>query len=267
LTEIRIKTLIGREEMAFESITTSPWFWRIIVTIITLIGATLIIKWFTYFLKRSKEKWDIDATLIQVLHEIIKYSIYAIAIIIILNAFGFNITAIAVSLGIFGIAIGFGARDTISNFISGVFILADKSVRVGDIIEISNQKGKVTKLGFRTTTLLTYDKRIIKVPNSVFSSSPYINYTVSEIRRVDLNITLPYTPKLNETIKKLEDTASNCDDILKKPKPKVIIKELSDLGVKLKLCVWINDPWMTATSRSNLARDINEVLVELQSVK
>lgn len=255
--------------MVLESITSTPWFQErlqdLIVTIIVLLGASLIIKWITYFLKRAKQRWDVDATLIQVLHEIIKYSIYAIAIIIILKEIGWDITGIILSLGIFGIAIGFGARDTISNFISGIFILADKSVRVGDIIEISNQKGKVTQLGFRTTTLLTYDKRVIKVPNSVFSSSPYINYTVSETRRVDLNITVPYKLKLDETVKKLEEIASSRDDILKKPKPKVIVKELSDVGVKLKLCVWINDPWKVTTSRSNLAKDVNEVLTEMQS--
>ena len=251
--------------MAFESITTSSWFLDILVILITLIVAVLIIKWFAFFLKRSKEKWDIDATLIQVLNEIITYSIYAIAIIIILNELGFNITAIAVSLGIFGIALGFGARDTISNFISGIFILADKSVRVGDIIEISNQKGKVSQLGFRTTTLITYDKRVIKVPNSIFSSSPYINYTTSEIRRVDLNITIPYSLPLEKAIKALEDTASASAEALKKPKPKVIVKELADVGIKLKLCIWINDPWRVTSSRSNLARDINKVLNEMQS--
>lgn len=251
--------------MALESVTTAPWFKDIIVIAVTLFGASLIIKWATYFLKKAREKWDIDLTLIQVLHEIIKYSIYATALIIILRELGFDVTAIAVSLGIFGIAISFGARDTISNFISGIFILADKSVRVGDIIEISSKKGKVTKLGFRTTTLLTYDKKVIKVPNSIFSSSPYINYTASDTRRVDLDITVPYNLDLNKIIKKLEDTASNRDDILKRPKPKVIVKELSDVGVKLKLCVWINDPWRVTSSRSNLAKDVNKVIIEIQS--
>ncbi|MGZ7047277.1 MAG: mechanosensitive ion channel family protein [Methanobacterium sp.] len=246
--------------MAFEEITSAPWFRDIIVTIITLVGTYLIIKWLTYFLKRSKEKWDIDATLIQVLHEIFKYSIITFAILIILNELGFNVTAIAVSLGIFGIAIGFGARDTISNFISGIFILADKSVRVGDILEISNQVGKVVKLGFRTTTLLTYDGRVVKVPNSLFSSNPYINYTASEIRRVELDITIPYNFELEETMSNIEDIASSRLDILKKPKPKVIVKELSDVGVKLKLCVWINDPWKVITFRSEIARDVNKVI-------
>lgn len=251
--------------LVFEEITSAPWFKDVVVTIITVIGAFLIFRWFKYFLNRSKEKWDVDPTLIQVLHEIIKYSIIIIAIIIILDELGYNITAFVVSLGIVGIAVGFGARDTISNFISGIFILADKTVRVGDIIEISNQKGKVSKLGFRTTTLLTYDKRVIKVPNSIFSSSPYINYTASKTRRVELDITVPYDLELEETIKALEDVASSLHDILKKPKPQVSVKELSDAGVKLKLCIWINDPWEVINSRSELARNVYKALDEIRS--
>lgn len=250
--------------MVLESVTSSPWFRDIIVTIVTLLGASLIYKWFTYFLKKSQKKWDIDLTLALAIHEIVKYSIYAVAIIIILKEFGFDITAIAVSLGIVGIAIGFGARDTISNFISGIFILADKSIKIGDVIEISNQKGKVVKLGFRITTLLTYDEKLIKVPNTIFSSSPYINYTASDNRRVDLNITVPYNLELEETIKILELTASKREDILNKPKPKVIVKELADAGVKLKLCVWIKDPWRVGNSRSDLARDVNKALFKIR---
>lgn len=253
--------------MALEWITTAPWFQDIIVIAVALLGASLIYRWAIYLLKKAKERWDIDVTLIQALHEVIKYSIYGITALVIFKELGFDLTAIVVSLGIVGIAVGFGARETISNFISGIFILADKSVRVGDVIEISNQKGKVVKMGFRITTLLTYDKRIIKVPNTIFSSSPYINYTASETRRVDLNITLPSKFELEKTIKALEDTALTCEDVLKKPKPKVIVKELSDVGVKLKLCTWINDPWRVSSSRSNLARKVNEVLTEMQSNK
>lgn len=251
--------------LVFEEITTAPWFRDVVVTIITLIGAFLIIKIAEYFLNRSKEKWDIDVTLIQVLSEIVKYSIITFAIMIILNELGFNITAIAVSLGVVGIAVGFGARDTISNFIAGTFILADKSVRVGDIIGISNQKGKVVKLGFRTTTLLTYDERIIKVPNSLFSSNPYINYTVSDTRRVELKITIPYDLELEETIKALEDMVTSRKDVLKNPKPKVVVKELSDTGIRTILCMWINNPWEVITSRSEIAREVNEVLDDLKS--
>ncbi len=253
--------------MDLESVITAPWFKDVLVIVITLVGAYLILKWITYSLNKSKEKWDIDPTLIQVTDEIIKYSIYVIAIIIILNELGFNLTALALSLGIVGIAVGFGARDTISNFISGIFILADKTVRVGDVIEISDQVGKVTKLGFRTTTLLTYDERLIKVPNSIFSSNPYINYTASETRRVELDITIPYDFDLDKTVEAIEDVASSSDKILKKPNPKIIVKELSEQGVKIVLWFWINDPWNVVTLKSAVAKDVNRILDEIRSKK
>lgn len=232
----------------------------IIAIIVTIVASFLIVKWVSRFLKNTGSKWNFDVTTIQVLTEIIKYTIYAIAIAIILGIFGIDITAIAVSLGVVGIAVGFAARDTLSNFISGIFILADKSFRVGDVVEVSNQKGKVVKLGFRLTTILTYDQKIITIPNALFSTNPFINHTASDTRRVDLDITIPYTMKLEETSKSLEDMATVCDWVLKKPKPKVIIRELVDVGVKLTLCVWINDPWRVTEYRSALAKEAKKLL-------
>ena len=249
--------------MTIDSFLSGIGIYDIIVIAITLIVAFIIIKWFSYFLKKTGARLDIDVTLIQVLREIIKYTIIAIVITVILKQLGIDITAIALSFGIVGIAVGFAARDIIANFISGMFVIADKSFRVGDIIEVSNIKGKVIKMGLRLTTIQTYDKKIITVPNSLFSTNPYINYTGSDTRRVDLDITIPHDNKLDETLKSLEDMASKCDWVLKKPKPKVLIKELSDVGIKLKLCVWINDPWNVDSSRSQLAKDVIKLIQPL----
>lgn len=246
--------------MAIDSLLTNLQLQDVIIIAVTIVVAFSIIKWASYFLKKTGSKWDIDITLIQVLTEIIKYTIYVIVVLIILNTLGINVTAIAVSFGIVGIAVGFAARDTLSNFISGMFILADKNFRVGDIIEVSNQKGKVVKMGFRQTTILTYDQKIITIPNSSFSTNPFINHTASDTRRVDLDITIPYDMELEETLKSLEIMAARCDWVLKKPKPKVIVKELVDVGVKLTLCVWINDPWRITQYRSVLAKEAKKLL-------
>lgn len=247
--------------MTIESFLSSIDIRDILIIIITLIVAFILIKWFNYFLKKTGTRLDIDATVIQVLREIIKYIIIAIAITVILKQLGIDITAIALSFGIVGIAVGLAARDIIANFISGMFVFADKSFKVGDVIEVSNVKGKVVRMGLRLTTIQTYDKQIITVPNSLFSTNPYINYTGSDIRRVDLDITLPYEEKLEDTLKSLEDVASKCDWVLKKPKSKVMVKELSDTGVKLMLSVWINDPWRVTESKSLLAKEVNKIIV------
>ncbi len=253
--------------MLLGSFLTNVGIYDIIVVVVTLFIAFIVIKWVTYFIKKTGTRLDIDVTVIQVLREIIKYTVIAAALTLVLRQIGIDVTAIALSFGIVGIAVGFASRDIIANFISGMFVFADKSFRVGDIIEVSNKKGKVIKMGLRLTTIQTYDKKIISVPNSLFSTNPYINYTGSDLRRVDLNITIPYGLELDETLKSLEGIALKCDWVLEKPKPKVIVKELSDIGVQLMLCVWTNDPWKVTESRSLLAKEANKLLVDKNAEK
>lgn len=234
---------------------------NLVLAIVTILVAIIITRWTAYFLKRTGKRWDIDVTVIQVLQDIIQYTVYILAVSLILKQLGIDITAIAVSLGIVGVAVGFAARDIIANFISGMFILADKSFKVGDTISISNQKGKVTKVGFRTTTITTPDNTVITIPNSAFSTSPYVNYTYMDRRRVDLNVTIPYNVDLEELTDKIEKLVNNYEWVMHDPKPKVMLLELSDVGVKAKITAWTTDPWKVASYRSLMAEELKKILV------
>ena len=232
-----------------------------VLIIFTIVFTIIITKWADYFLRRIGKKWDVDLTVIQVLQDIINYSIYILAASLILKELGIDITAIAVSLGIVGVAVGFAARDIIANFISGIFILADKSFKVGDTISVSNQKGKVTKVGFRITTITTPDNTVITIPNSSFSTSPYVNYTYMDRRRVDLNVTIPYNLDLEELTKKIEKMVNEYEWVMHDPKPKVLLLELSDVGVKAKITAWTSDPWNVASYRSLMAEELKKIMV------
>jgi small conductance mechanosensitive channel len=247
--------------MNLETIINNPLLKDIIVTIIILIASLLIIKWTSIFINNTGKKFEFDATLIQVINELIKYTIYALAVTLILNELGINITAIAVSLGIVGIAVGFAARDTISNFISGLFVLGDKSFKVGDIIEISDQKGKVTIMGFRVTKLVTADNNIITIPNSNFSKNVFINHTLLEGKRVDLDVNIPYNIKVEDISESFKELTSGFKWALDVPKANVIINELSDTGIKATLSVWVDDPWKVVEYRSIIAKKIGPLLV------
>lgn len=238
-----------------------PLLVDIITIAVTLTGAFLIIKLINHFIRKAIERFDIEITLLQVLQEIVKYTVIAFAVVIIFNELGINVSALVLSLGIVGVAVGFAARDTLSNFISGLFILGDKSFKVGDIIEVAQAKGEVFKVGLRVTTILTPDKKTITVPNSSFSKNPYINYTAAEKRMVDLELTIPYELKLEDTIKSVENTASKLSWVLNKPEPHVLITELSDTGIKATLNVWVDDPWEIAEYKSSLARKVKDLLV------
>ena len=238
-----------------------PLYINLIKIAIILIVSFIIIKGTIYIVRRTGKRWNLEPTLIHVIIEILKYSGIAVAITLALREFGWNVSAILVSMGIVGIAIGFGARDTISNFIAGMFILADKSFLIGDIVEMSGQKGKVMKLGLRVTTFKTDDNNIITIPNSTFSKNLFINHTAQETRRVGLDVNIPYDLELEETVTSLIDMASKCKWALHDPKPNVFIKEMTDTGIKATLNVWVSDPWKTSTYRSQLAMEIKELLV------
>jgi len=247
--------------MNLETILNNPLLKDIISTIIILIASLLIIKWTSIFINNTGKKFESDQTLIQVINEIIKYTVYALAVTLILNEIGINITAIALSLGIVGIAVGFAARDTISNFISGLFVLGDKSFKVGDIIEISDQKGKVLVMGFRVTKLVTPDNNIITIPNSNFSNKVFINHTPLEEKRVDLEVKIPYNVKVEEISQSFEKLTSGFRWALDEPKANVIINELTDTGINATLSVWVDDPWKVAEYRSIIANKIGPLLV------
>jgi small conductance mechanosensitive channel len=244
-----------------ETIVNNPLLKDIIVTIIIVVASLLIIKWTSIFINNTGKKFEFDATLIQVINEIIKYTIYALAVTIILNEIGINITAIAVSLGIVGIAVGFAARDTISNFISWLFVLGDKRFKVGDIIEISDQKGKVMLMGFRATKLVTPENNIITIPNSNFSKNLLINHTPLEEKRVDLDVNVPYSVSIEDVTESFEKLTSSFKWALDTPKANVIINELSDTGINATLSVWVDDPWKVAEYRSIIAKKIGPLLV------
>ena len=246
--------------MNLETIFSYPILKDIIVTIIILIASFLIIKWASMFINNTGKKFESDQTLIQVINELIKYTVYAFAVTLILNEIGINITAIAVSLGIVGIAVGFAARDTISNFIAGLFVLGDKSFKVGDIIEISNQKGKVMIMGFRVTKLVTPDNNIITITNSNFSKNVHINHTPLEEKRVDLDVTIPYSVDIEDITKSFDELTSGFKWALDEPKANVNINELSDIGIKATLSVWVDDPWKVADYRSIIAKKIGPLL-------
>lgn len=240
---------------------TDPVYLDLIKIAIIFIVGFAIIRWTSYIIKRTGTRFSLETTLIQVINEIIKYSIIAIALTLALNEIGVNINSLIISFGIVGIAVGFAARDTLSNLIAGLFILADKSFKVGDIIEMSGKSGKVIKLGFRITTIKTDDNKIITIPNSIFSSGVYINSTSQETRRVGLDINIPYELELEETVNSLMKVTSECKWALLEPKPNVLIKEMTDTGIKATINVWISDPWKVATYRSQLALKVKDLLV------
>ncbi len=232
----------------------------LIKIILIIILSSLAYKLCLYIINRLCAKWDIDLTLISVLKEIVKYIIILTSISFILALFGINLNAIFVSLGVAGVALGFASKDIVSNLISGLFILFDKSFKVGDSIEIDNYKGKVEKLGLRTTQIITMDNSHVIIPNSSFSKTAYINHTFTRDRCVSLDVILPYIYDLKQFEKDVLDIISTFDWVSDYEAPEIVLKELTSAGMHCIILIWTSNPWQVDKYRSALAKKVQKLL-------
>lgn len=170
---------------------------------------------------------------------IFRFILILIGAIIILQSAGIDISTVGIIAGGLGIGIGFGLQNITDNFISGVVILFEKPIKVGDRVEIGDVQGNVTNIAVRATTIQTNDNISIIVPNSQFISSQVINWSHNDrnIRfRIPVGVSYKEDPEKIKRI--LLEVADDSPNILKNPVPIVLFTAYGDSSLNFELAVW-----------------------------
>ena len=156
-----------------------------------------------------------------------------------------NMTAWLASAGVIGIAVGFAAKDTVANVLSGVFIMADAPYKIGDYIVIDNtERGKVTQIGLRSTRILTRDDVEINIPNSIIANGKVVNQSSGRFvsMRLQVPISVSYDSDIDQVRALLLDIAANEPNAQQDPEPLVRFLGFGASGLDFSLRVWIADP-------------------------
>jgi small-conductance mechanosensitive channel len=171
-----------------------------------------------------------------------RYLILLLGFIVILQTAGIDLSSITVLFGALGVGIGFGLQNITNNFVSGLIILIERPVKVGDRIEISGISGDVVNISMRATTILTNDSISIIVPNSEFVSSTVINWSHTD-RNVRFNfpVGVSYKQDPEEIRELLLQVADENSGVLKQPRPDVLFSEYADSALIFNLRVWTRD--------------------------
>lgn len=227
------RTIFGKEENEVKLFDLT----RFIFLFTLLVYFTSKLK--TVFVKQVLSKYSNDIGVSQSIGTIIQYVIIIIGAFIIIQNVGINLGSLNVLAGALGVGIGFGLQNIANNFISGLIILFERPIKVGDRIEVGSVQGDVTKVSARATTVNTNDNISIIVPNSEFINQRVINWSHNDrsIRyHVPVGVSYNEDP---EVIKKiLLEVAENNKDVLKRPKPDVLFTEYGDSSLNFDLMVW-----------------------------
>ena len=160
-------------------------------------------------------------------------------VIFLLVLFEIQPNSILVVLGGMSMGVGFGLKEIVENFISGVILLAGKQLRPGDVIEFNGIWGKVRKVSVRATVVDTDDNAVITFPNSEVLSKDFRNWTINHsVSRKDIDIGIAYGSDLKKVYKILEEVVSGNRHVMKSPKWDILLNEFGDSQLTIRLRVW-----------------------------
>ncbi len=185
----------------------------------------------------------LDKGLLPLLRKAVKTSVAILGVLIILGKWGVQIAPLLGALGIGGLAIALALNSSLSNVFAGIQLLLDRSVNVGDKVQLeSGEMGVLLDIGLRTTMMKTYDNEVISLPNSQLANARIKNFTKPDASiRVSVNFAVAYGSDVAEVKRIVLDAISQLDDILQEPGPQVLFLNMGDFSLDMSARVWVDD--------------------------
>ena len=213
-------------------------------TIGTAIVLTLLLFWIVALLRRwlttrllTRSRMDDHAR--HTIGTVVSYVLILVGFMVILQTVGIDLTTLNVLAGAIGVGIGLGLQEVANNFISGVIILFERPIKVGDRVVVGDIEGSVAEIRARSTTIVTFDNIAVIVPNSKFVTENVVNwsYTDPKVRfRIPVGVAYGTDPRLVE--RALIEAAREVPEVLSDPAPNVFFKEFGDSSLNFEVRAW-----------------------------
>ena len=185
----------------------------------------------------------LDEGLLPLLRKVVKMGIAILGLLIILGKWEVQIAPLLGALGVGGLAIALALNSSLSNVFAGIQLILDRSVNVGDKVQLeSGETGVLMDIGLRTTLMRTYDNEVISLPNSQLANARIKNYTKPDSTiRVGVNFAVAFGSDVSEVKRVVLDAISQLDDILLEPGPQVLFLNMSEFSLDMCGRVWVDD--------------------------
>lgn len=234
-------------------------FLSLIIFILFLVGFSYLASFVKKVLnKKVLPRFIKDSGLRYTLARMSQYAVVIIGVFVSFQFLGIDLTGLAVIFGFLSVGIGFGLQNVTSNFISGLIVLFERPISVGDRVEVNNIEGDVQEINIRSTKVKTLDNISIIVPNSQFVSQDVVNYSHGDpTYRLHVNVGVAYGSNLEDVLKALNEVAEESKNVLKNPAHEVQLRNFGDSSWDMKLLVWIPD----VKDKYRILNELNQAIV------
>ena len=232
---------------------------QIIILIFLGIGWWIFIAWFSQLLKLNiLPLTGFENTLQNSIAFLTRYGLVFLGILLILNAGGIDFRSLTIVASALGVGIGFGLQNIAKDFVSGIILSLTRPIKIGELVEVGEDRGLVLHIGARTTEISHVDRHIMTIPNSLFIESTVKNWHRSGLTRVKVYADVAYDSDRDLVYKALLAAAQvHHPDILKHPPPKAKFREFGDRSLLFRVVVFVKDPFKEPKVRNHLQKQID----------
>ncbi|MEY4506049.1 MAG: hypothetical protein RL297_627 [Pseudomonadota bacterium] len=215
---------------------------RIGLAVVTLVVGLWLTGWIARRLDGHMVRLGVEVTLRRFLKSVTGLALKVLVLITVASMLGVATTSFIAVLGAAGLAIGLALRDSLSNFAGGVLMIVFKPYKVGDFVEMQGQSGTVQAIQILNTVLLTADNKTVFIPNGPIINGNIINHSNERQRRVEVDVGIGYGSDIDVARKTLLAIVNADRRVLSEPAPDVVVVELGDSAVVLRVRAWVNTP-------------------------
>ena len=211
---------------------------RLLLSALVLLIGVILIKLLLKLFPNGKKFSHIDETVRIFLHNFIKIALYCVLAVIIVSIMGVPMASVITVFATVGAAIALAVQGSLANLMGGIMLLIFRPIKVGEVIEVEDETGTVTEIGFFYTQIITFDNVHVSIPNGTMTTSVITNYSREDIRRADITIKVAHGTDV-ELVKKVVDyVVSKNEKILSDPAHFVRVTDVSDTGMDITVRAW-----------------------------
>ena len=195
----------------------------------------------------------------QMLSHFVKYIFYILVVLEVLSLLGIKLSALLGAAGIAGVAIGFAAQTSVSNLISGLFVLTEGSIKIGDAVTVDGVTGVVDEINLLSIHIHTYDNQMVRIPNSTIINSNFTNINFHQTRRMTINVSVDYSTDMKTALEALKKAPALCPTVVSDPAPAVWFDGFAASGINMTVAAWFK-PADFLQTKNDLYIAIKQVL-------
>ena len=234
---------------------------NLLLVILVLILTTYILRWVRNLVTHKLS--DDDKSKFVTVFSFARWIIYAIVFMVVIDSLGIDITAVFAASAALLIGVGLALQTLFQDIISGVFILIDQSVHVGDIIEIDGKVGRVEEIKLRTTRAVTIDNKVLVIPNHLYLTNSLYNWTQNgSTTRESVDVGVAYGSDVALVKKLLLEAAKSCEVVFKQPAPAVLFTDFGDSSLNFRVAFTIEDSFNARIPKSEIRFAIDRLFRE-----